>query len=76
MTVEQAADLLSERLRSAPWLTTIGVGQENGSPCIYVYVKSLDPIAVAFLKEGWHGFRVLVRKMRSPRPVPTARSGR
>ena len=75
-TVEQAAHSLSERLGTAPWLTTIGVGEHKGEPCIYVYVKVLDPTAVAFLRNGWQGFPVLIQKMRSPRPVPRTRSVR
>jgi hypothetical protein len=69
MTIEQAAKLLSEELCDAPWATTVGVGEHEGKPCIYLYLKASNPSAASFVKGGWHGFPVLIRKMSSPRPL-------
>lgn len=69
MTIEQAAKSLQERYQDAPWLTAVGVGEHEGRACIFVYVKSLDPARLGFLKDGWYGFPVVVRKMSRPRLV-------
>ncbi len=69
MTLEQAAKLLHSHLHGAAWLTAIGVGASEGTPCIVVYVKNLKGVDIEFLKDGWKGFPVVVRKMGSPRLV-------
>jgi hypothetical protein len=69
MALEDAAKSLADRLREAPWLTAVGVGQEAGAPCIVVYVKTLQETKLDFLKGGWEGYPVLVRKMGTPRLV-------
>jgi hypothetical protein len=68
MTVEQAAKLLQSHLKNSPWVTAVGVG-ETGNPAIVLYVKSMKSADVEFLKDGWKGFPVVVRKMGSPRLV-------
>ncbi len=74
MSIEEAADALYERLRDAPWFTAVGIGEHSSSPCLYLYVTSLRKANLAFLKDGWHGFHVEVRKAGSPRLLhkPTA----
>jgi len=69
MTVEQAAKLLQSHLKSSPWVTAVGVGETDGNPAIVLYVKSMKSADVEFLKDGWKGFPVVVRKMESPRLV-------
>jgi hypothetical protein len=69
MSVEEAATLLHSQLRAFPWLTAVGVGETQGTPCIVIYVKSLNSADLDFLKDGWEGFPVVVRKMGSPRLV-------
>lgn len=71
MTIEEAAKLLQARLQEFPWLTAVGVGEAEGTPCIVVYVKSRKDAKVDFLRDGWEGFPVVVRKMGSPRLVAT-----
>ncbi len=73
MTVENAAKLLQTHLQGSPWLTAVGVGESEGTPCIVLYVKNLKGANVEFLKEGWKGFPVVVRKMGSPRLVASFR---
>ena len=63
MGIQEAADALRDRLRNAPWVTGVGIGLCDGSPCIYLYVNSPRTADVAFLKNGWQGFRVEIRKM-------------
>jgi hypothetical protein len=74
MTIREAANLLKAHLSAQPWLTAVGVGQEQGVEAIVLYVKSLKEAAVAFLKDGWHGFPVVVRKMTPPGPLSGKRS--
>jgi hypothetical protein len=67
MTIEQAAQSLNERLRANPWFTAVGIGEHNGEPCLFLYVKSLRHADLAFLHEGWCGYPVEVRRMGPPR---------
>ncbi len=69
MRIEKAANLLYERFREVPWLTAVGVGEKNGNPCIFLYIKSLNAAPGTLLREGWYGFPVVARKMARPRPV-------
>ena len=66
MNIREAALQLQAQLQGSPWLTAVGVGEHEGSPCIFVYVKSLNRPGLAFLQNGWQGFPVVVRKMASP----------
>ncbi len=67
MDLAMAAELLQAQLRESPWLTAVGVGEEKGTPCIVLYVKKFQGADLDFLKEGWKGYPVVVRKMGSPR---------
>lgn len=69
MTLEDAAKSLHARLHGAPWLTAVGVGEDAGTPAIFIYVKNLKTAKLDFLRDGWEGFPVVVRKMGSPRLV-------
>ncbi len=73
MTVEQAAQSLSERLQNASWVSAIGVGQHSGQPCIYVYVRSLKAAKVEFREPTWQGYTVILRQFGTPRPADTLR---
>lgn len=68
MTIQEAANLLLAHLCGKPWVTAVGVGEEKGTESIFIYVMSLKQADVAFLREGWHGFPVVVRKMGPPGP--------
>jgi hypothetical protein len=68
MTIEEAANALAQRLSGASWLTAIGTGTHAGRPCIFLYVSRLN-VDLSFLKDGWEGYCVQVRKMGSIRPV-------
>jgi hypothetical protein len=63
MSIQEAADALREQLQNASWLTAVGVGTYRNAPCIYVYVNSLKDAEVGFLKNGWRGYPVEVRRM-------------
>jgi hypothetical protein len=71
MTLEEAAKLLQAHLHAAPWVTAVGVGEENRTPCIVLYVKTLSGVNLDSLRQGWQGYPVVVRKMGSPRLVAT-----
>jgi hypothetical protein len=74
MTIRESANQLRAHLSTQPWLTAVGVGQENRVETIVLYVKSLKQAEVAFLKDGWHGFPLVVRKMTPPGPLSGNRS--
>ena len=67
MSVHDAARALTERLRGKPWFTAVGIGEADGSPCLYLYVNSARKADVGFLRDGWNGYRVEVRRMGPPR---------
>ncbi len=75
MSIQEAANALRERLRHAPWLTAVGVAASADTPCIYLYVNSLRNAEVAFLKDGWQGYPVEVRKMGAIRSGGDAAAG-
>jgi hypothetical protein len=74
MTLEEAASALRARLHDAPWLTGVGVGERDGRPCIFLYVKSPKREELGFLEDGWHGYGVEVRRMGTPRLAVGSRS--
>ena len=67
----QAATELRDHLQGVPWLIAVGLGEEEGSPCIFLYVKKFRRDALGFLAGGWRGFPVVVRKMGTPRSLAT-----
>ena len=69
MTIEQAARELRDHYRDASWISAIGIGQQHGRLCIFLYAKSLGAAKAHFLKESWQGFPVVIRKMGSVRPA-------
>jgi hypothetical protein len=75
MTIEQAAKALHDRLQQAPWFRAVGIGEYQGSPCLYLYVNSLRHADLAFLRGGWHGFHVEVRRMGTPRATKEPLAG-
>jgi hypothetical protein len=70
MTVEEAAMALEARLRGAPWVTAIGVGEFDHAPCIYLYSNAPKHHKLGFLRDGWQGYHVEVREMGVPRVAP------
>jgi hypothetical protein len=73
VTIKQAARALHECYHDASWFTAVGVAEHDGKGSIVVYVKAPVPDHVGFLKGGWYGFPVTIRKMRSPRLVMKSR---
>ena len=67
MTIQAAARSLTDRLRINPWFTAVGIGEIEGNPCLYLYVSSVKNADLSFLKDGWNGYRVEVRRMGPPR---------
>ncbi len=60
------ADPFAFRLLTAVGVA-VGVGENKGVPGIVVYIKSVKAAKLDFLKQGWEGFPVFVRKMGTPR---------
>jgi hypothetical protein len=69
MTPQAAARELYFRLRDQPWFTTVGVGEKDGAPVLYVYVKPIRGIDLPESFDSWEGFTVEVKKMGTPRPA-------
>jgi len=69
MTIEQAAAELRERYRDASWISAIGIGQQNGRSCIFLYARSLVAAKAQFPDGNWQGYPVVIRKMGPVRPA-------
>jgi hypothetical protein len=69
VTIDVAAEALSDRLRGRSWFTAVGTGEHEKRPAIFLYVKTIHPEEYRFLAHGWHGFTVVIRKMGTPKPV-------
>jgi hypothetical protein len=69
ITPEEAARSLADRLRGAPWFTTVGVGEQDGSPILYLYVRTANIPPMKFLDSGWNGYRVAIKRL-APRLGP------
>jgi hypothetical protein len=67
MSIEDAANDLSERLRGKPWFTAVGIGEHNSEPCLFLYVKTIKKDEVLFLEDGWHNYHVEVRRSGTPK---------
>lgn len=66
MSPTDAARLLSNDLRGEPWFTSVGVGEENDAPVLYLYVSRTNIPPLPFLQSGWNGYRVILKRL-SPR---------
>ena len=69
MTIQQAAESLAQLLQGSPWLTGVAVGEREGEPCIFVYVNSAKQADVGFLRGGWQGFPVEIKRLGTLRPL-------
>lgn len=64
--INKAAETLDESLRQHDWFVAVGVGQENKSDVLFVYVTSQKRAAV---DEQWSGWPVVVQVSGLPKPV-------
>ena len=69
MTPEQAATLLDAELRPYPWYIAVGVGDTDDGSTLFVYVKTAKHRKLRELARGWNGYKVVVEKTGSMRPV-------
>ena len=67
MTIEDAAKSLEQRYQGEFWFTAVGFGTHDGSPSLFLYVKSTRGVDPEVSKNGWEGYHIEVRKMGTPR---------
>jgi hypothetical protein len=58
--IKQAATELQKHFGRPPWLSSIGVGSEDGHPAIIVFVVSFPKVGNP-IPEEWEGFPVVTR---------------
>lgn len=63
MNSQLAAQHLYFHLSQYAWLTSVGVGLENGKECIYVYASRSIPSSNNHLPSQWEGYPVLVKRI-------------
>jgi hypothetical protein len=73
MTADQAANQLDQRLRGHPWYMSVGIGETAEGPTIFVYVRSSRHPELGALRDGWMGYKVLVRAVGSVRAIRKSR---
>ena len=66
--LQDKASTLRTYLNNPDWLQVIGIGLENGRPCIIAYVNKIR-IARKILPEEWHDIPVKIRKFGKLRPA-------
>ena len=66
--LDVAAQKLADFLRDRPFFTTVGTGTWKGLPALFLYVTKVDTEELDFLRYGWQGYHVEIRKMSSPKP--------
>ena len=64
MTLDQAAKELDQRLRRNDWYDSFRIGN-NGT--IFIYVKGRRYEELAYLRDGWFGYPVIIVKVYWPR---------
>ena len=61
-TLQDKAVALKAYLNNPEWLQVIGIGSDEGSPCIYVYANKLRP-ARALVPNIWCDVPVKLKKL-------------
>lgn len=69
MTMEQAAQLLDEKLRGYPWYVSVGVGATTSGPTLFLYVKHSRAAELKQFSSGWYGYPVIIRAVGAVRPA-------
>lgn len=63
----EKANELRSHLGSPSWLNFIGLGEENGKPCIYVYTNK-SRIDCSLIPSTWYDMPVMRRNIGRIRP--------
>lgn len=66
--IEVACAKLQALLADETWFTSVGIGDTDGQPCLFLYVTAIKH-GRTYARNGWHGWPVEVRKMGQPRPA-------
>ncbi len=61
MTPDEAAQCLDAELRPNAWYSSIGVGDTDEGPALFVYVRTGRHRALSRLNQGWMGYKVIIR---------------
>ena len=64
--LKKAAELQTY-LNNPTWLNFIGLGEENGKPCVYVYVNKLN-IPRSLILDVWYNMPVKIKRIGKIRP--------
>ena len=69
MDIKQAAAELREKLGRPAWLVSVGVGEVEGREALFLYVTSANHPPLEYLKDGWNGYPVVIRKFGAIAPL-------
>ncbi len=62
MEIADHARALAKALRGASWFNSVGIGQEDGKDCIFVYVVKSPPANNPELSNTVKRYPVVIRK--------------
>lgn len=63
MTAYEAATALSEKLSHIAAVQSVGVGEKDDAPAIYVYATTLRDRELEKIGPVWEGFPVVLRRV-------------
>jgi hypothetical protein len=69
MDYQTKAATLQQHLNYPEWLTTIGLGEAEGRPCLFVYVNNMSLARKADIPPGWQGIPVNIKYMGTIHPA-------
>jgi hypothetical protein len=67
--IQQAVKDLRQYLGRPPWLSAIGVGEEDGQPLIVLYLTVPTKPHLPALDHGWEGYKVAFYEFGSFAPL-------
>ena len=67
-TLQDKAVALKAYLNNPEWLQVIGIGSDDGTPCIFVYANKVS-LARTFVPSTWCDVPVKIRKLSKLSPA-------
>ncbi len=68
-TIHEAVKDLREYLGRPPWLSAIGIGEEDHQPVIVLYLTSSAKPRLPSLDAGWEGYKIVFQEFGSFAPL-------
>ena len=71
MTIQEAANLLYEKIKDKAWYVAVGIGKTSeGDACLVMYVKDLLSPELKKYQDVWEDFPLKIEEMDIPSVGP------